>query len=135
MRLDYFCDSCGVKKTNLEMESFACGCGGTMKVYDQFMVPPPFDAGWCRTLKCEVTSWRDQERKAAAHRSYAHPHGFSMVNDNKPWLRELRNIRKHKSDYLKSTLPGYKHGEEKKVYNANRPDIHRSGKRIYSIPR
>ena len=91
-----------------------------------------FNAGWCDTLKCYVTSWKDQETKAKNHRSRSHPNGFSMIQDDKKFLNELKQQRKYKEDILKSIRPGYKFGEAKKKYDENRPDIHRSGRRIFS---
>jgi len=133
MKIDYSCDKCGEFQTNETMESFICSCGGQMRLATELaMTSRPFDAGWDDTLKCEVTSWKDQEKKAAAYRSKAHPMGFQMLNDNKKFLNELKNIRKYKGDYLKATLPGFKTKHMEKAYDKNRPDSHNTGRRIYS---
>lgn len=137
MKIDYQCDKCGYELSNESMSSFICklqGCGGQMRLFSNVpRLSPQFNAGWCDTLKCEVTSWKDQEKKALEHRSRSHPRGFAMVQDNKKWLKELKNIRNYKEDYLKTERPGYKFGEAKLKYDKNRPDIHRSGKSVYSF--
>ena len=136
MRLDYICDTCNDKKTNMEMESFSCECGGQMRlITGSANLSRPFNAGWCDTLKCEVTSWKDQETKAKNHKSRSHPNGFSMIQDDKKWLGELKNIRKYKGDYMKAELPGFKTKHMKKVYDAKRPDIHDTGRKLYSYPK
>jgi hypothetical protein len=134
MKLDYQCDTCWDTQSNETMESFVCECGGTMRlIRGVAMTPPPFNSGWCDTLKCEVTSWKDQAKKAREHRSRSHPQGFVFAQDDKRWLKELKNIRRYKGDYMKSELPGFHTSEIKKPYNSERPDIHRTGKRVYSF--
>ena len=137
MIINYACDKCGYELSNESMSSFICklhGCDGNMKLLSGMAnLPTPFNAGWDGTLKCHVSSWSDQEKKARNHRSKAHPEGFIMIQDDKKRMKELRDIRKNRGDYLKATLPGYRHGEEKKRYDENCPDIDRSGKRTYSF--
>ena len=107
MKIDYQCDKCERISSNGIMESFLCSCGGNMRLKSNLpRTSVPFNAGWCDTLKCEVTSWKDQERKAANHRSRSHPQGFTMIQDNKKWVAELKNIRRHKEDYKRAVHNG-----------------------------
>jgi len=136
MKLNYLCDTCDEEKSNAEMDSFACECGGQMRLITPVAhLSRPFNAGWCDTLKCEVTSWKDQETKAKNHRSKAHPHGFSMIQDDRKFVNELKKQRENKEDILKKERPGYGFGESKKRYIADKPDIYRTGKKVYSLPK
>lgn len=129
---DYLCSNCGDLKNNHELNSMACACGGSFTLYSgPKMQLSNFQPYFCPTLKQMVYSWKDAEKKAREHRSYAHPEGFTLIQENKKWLNELKYIRKHKEDYKAATQPGYKPGQ--KHYDDQAPDRHRAGRRKYFI--
>ena len=106
INFSYACSDCGITRSNQELNSMACECGGEFKLSDSIPnASRPFDAGWCPTLKQNVSSWKDQEKKMLSHRSYSHPEGFTPIQDNKKWMNELRYIRKHKREYQKKHEP------------------------------
>lgn len=134
---DYICLNCQ-KVPSEAHDSMVCLCGGDIRPDKTIHSSRPFEAGWCSTLKCEVTSWKDQEKKAREHRSHSHPQGFVMAHDSKEMKEEMKkwaNIRRHREDYMKATIPGYAFGESKKPHDHNRPGLNRIGKRTYSYAR
>lgn len=110
-----------------------CACGRFYKLNFSPAKTKEFVPFYCTVLRSWVSSLHDQEVKMKNHRSYSHQDGLVAIQDDKKWMAELKNIRKNREDYIKSTRPGYKYGESKLgQFQADRPDRFRTGKRIYS---
>lgn len=102
-QIDYQCDRCSNLKTNKTLGSFACVCGGTyIHVSTVHSVPVVFDSYYDPSVGKYLSSYREQERVGRAYRTPQHPEGLSLVNDNKKFLAEMRNIRRHRLDYIKA---------------------------------
>ena len=132
MRIDYWCMSCGVRKANYEIDSMVCTCGGEFRpdgaLFGQAAVFHPY---YDRVLRSYVSSYRQQERLAHAHRSNAHPEGLTIINDDHKFRAECRNIARHKEDYKASMYPGYRPGDKGR-YRDLKPDAHHHIGRIFS---
>lgn len=100
---DYFCDMCGNPKTNIEMESFVCECGGSMRLNGQVngMVFQPF---YSRELKSNIRTSRQEEKLLRQK-------GLSYASDHNSITSEVKQIKKHKNDYIKAQhIAEGKHG-------------------------
>lgn len=79
-----------------------CKCGGDYRPSDALVLSHiPFDAGWCPTLRQNVYSYSDQEKKAAAFRSVDHPQGFQMLNENRKAINQAKFDYKHREEKKK----------------------------------
>lgn len=118
LRLEYFCQDCGVKKPKAR-DTMICVCGGSYKPdgakFQTFV--SKFSPGYCPTLKQMVYSFSDQEKKAKKFRSPAHPMGFVMANDNKRFIKECKNMVKNREDVIEKTYAedGIKYPKGKNV--------------------
>lgn len=100
--VDYQCTKCGKTKTNLELNSMVCRCGGDFRpVGECFQRSPIFDEGYCPTLRQYVYSYSDQEKKAAAFRSPDHPKGFSILNSNRKAINQAKSDYKNREEIKK----------------------------------
>lgn len=140
MEFNYACDRCGDRKTNLEMYSFVCECGGYMRLATSINVPGAFDPYYDRVLGSWVTSEADKYKKMKKHKSESHPHGLYNVRDDKKFMAEMKNIQKHREDYKAVTHPGYKPRTKSEIerqgersFDANRPDRDSYKRRVYSF--
>lgn len=100
LTFDYQCVGCGKVRTNRELESFACDCGGYYQLGDKAMLETPvFDAYYDPSVETYLTSYREQEKVGKAFRSQAHQQGFTIRQDTK-FHQETEYIKKHKEDFL-----------------------------------
>ena len=107
MKLDYYCDACGTKKVNSKMNSMVCECGGSMKPDGTlFAQAPVFEPHYCPVLRTHLTSYKQQEKLAVAHRSPSHPEGLRLQQWDRTQIKEYKNIRKNKQDYKKMEAKG-----------------------------
>ncbi len=114
MILNYFCKDCGVRKTNNQMNSMVCSCGGDMRPEGtMFGSAPIFEPHYCPVLRTYLTSYKQQEKLAVAHRSPSHPEGLRLQQWDRKQIREYKNIHKYKEDYKQSQYKGYKVGQGK----------------------
>lgn len=99
LKIRYQCDKCGNEMPQ-DWRSMMCSCGGTFRTefarYAGYC--SQFEPHFCPTLKTWVSSWKDQERKAAAFRSEDHPEGFTLLQANKKYVNHLKNVRKNAED-------------------------------------
>lgn len=124
--IDYFCDKCSQHETNLTLPSFKCECGGSFIHSDRALLQPiVFDAYYDPTIGKHLSSYKQQEIEGRKHITPQHPNGLSLVNENKKFLKEMRNIRKHRLDYIRMQYA---------KDTRNEPDSRRTvGKRTYSF--
>lgn len=102
LTFEYNCQGCGDVKTNHELDSMVCKCGGDYRPSDfTVMQAVPFDAGWCPTLRQYVSSYSDQEKKALAFRSVDHPKGFVMLNNNRKAINQAKSDYKNREEIKK----------------------------------
>ncbi len=114
------------------MDSMICECGGEFKPDGMlFGEQPIFEPYYDRVLRCRVSSYKEQERLAVAHRSKSHPEGLRLVQWDRKYINELKNIHRHKEDYKAASYPGYKPGD-KGAYKPECPDAHHHSERIFS---
>lgn len=99
LKIQYLCDSCGQKMSD-DHRSMMCGCGGTFRNNDMRFLNRPscFEPHYCDVIKQYVTSWKDQERKAAAFRSDGHPEGLRLLQENTRYMKKLKHVYKHRED-------------------------------------
>lgn len=115
MRIDYQCASCSLVRPNSSMTSMLCECGGDMKALGTMFgnnlreFVPYYDT----VLRSTVTSFRDQDKKMARHKTPSHPEGLVRFSDDHKQMAECRNIRRNKEDWKKANWPGYRIGEKK----------------------
>lgn len=101
LTFEYQCNGCGESKTNYDLESFVCQCGGVFRLADSAHGGPScFDSHFNETIGAEVTSWRDMEKKAKSCVSEKHPEGLSIREPNGRAAKELKYIHKHREDYI-----------------------------------
>ena len=133
IHIDYVCSQCGVRKSNQDMSSMLCFCGGSFSpdgaLFGEAAIFEPY---YDRILGSWVSSYGDQERKAVSHRSPSHPEGLRLVQWDRKQINEYKNIHKHKEDYKASQYEGYKPGQ--KTYNPDRPDAH-GHRPVYFCPK
>lgn len=60
-----------------------------------------FDPYYDPVLRSVVTSLADQEKKMKEHKSYSHPQGLVAIQDDKKFLKECRDIRANRLDYMR----------------------------------
>lgn len=122
LTFEYRCNHCAQLKTNHELDSFACNCGGNYVLQQgQLLEVPVFDAYYDPSVETYLTSYREQEKVGRKFRSKAHPKGLSIRQDTK-FHRETEYIKKHKEDYLQMQYKqrglNYKPGSKATVDNA-----------------
>lgn len=145
---NYKCDGCGRVLNNHELGSFVCSCSGIFTLVDKHLLEKvPFDTYFNDTLGCEVGSWSDLERKAKKCKSVKHKDGFHIVENNSKFMKEMRNVRKHREDYVQETYkksgidykPGSNFGwsESKKSFIRRGDDPRNPSRpgRVYSFAR
>ena len=114
IEIDYYCQNCGSKKSNQDMESMLCTCGGYLRPDGElFSRAAIFEPHYCPVLRTYLTSYKQQERLAVAHRSRSHPEGLRLQQWDRKQINEYRRIRRYKEDYKQSQYPGYKVGQGK----------------------
>lgn len=114
--IKYTCDSCG--KVPRNPNTMLCICGGEFRANVNIGVPATtFEPHFCPTLRQHVTSWKDQEKKAKAFRSADHPEGFVLLQDNKKYIRQLKQTHKNREDIIADTYKkdGIKYPKGKQV--------------------
>lgn len=102
LKIDYRCFNCGHFTNNRVMESMICKCGGDYRpegVNYKNQVSK-FEPHYCPTLKKYLTSWSHQEKEARKFRSKEHPEGFVLVQDNKKFLKQCKEIVKNKEEII-----------------------------------
>lgn len=111
MTYTYSCIDCGWNVPNDKNRSdydWTCPeCLGSLAPWGgQHSLKPGenFEKGYCPTLKKEVYSWKQQEREARKFRSKDHPKGFVFTQDNKKFLKKLKDVRNNKPDFIKQEL-------------------------------
>lgn len=92
---DYECNYCGERKTNEEMDSFRCECGGEMKLLDKIQASV-FQPFYSREMKAYITSPRHEEKMLRKK-------GFSYFTDHKDMVHEAKQIRKHKEEIIRDS--------------------------------
>lgn len=98
---DYQCWKCGNSKTNQEMDSFTCECGGDFKHVDRFNLQPSiFEPHYNEVIKDWVHSWKDMEEKGKKFRSVDHPNGFVVTQGNTKFVKEMKYIHKNREEYI-----------------------------------
>ena len=86
----YQCDNCSVQRSNLEMSSFVCECGGTLRLIDPIQTNL-FVPYYSEEMKAHIKSPRDEARQLKKH-------GLSYLKDHKKLDQRLAHIRKNKED-------------------------------------
>lgn len=122
-KVDYYCQNCGDYKTNVEIETMICGCGGDYRpdgaLFGQAAI---FDSYFDSRFGKEVTSYRQQEKEGKAWKTAEHPDGLMLINDDKKFMKECRHLKKHKEEYRVANMPYYKGGDMKRGYTVDDPE-------------
>lgn len=90
LSFDYTCDYCGTNKSNEDMDSFLCECGGSMRL-NKHLEASVFHPFYSRELKALVTSPKEEERLLKEK-------GLSYLSDHKGMVKEAAYIRRHKDE-------------------------------------
>lgn len=103
LTIDYVCQKCGDQQTNQEMSSMVCTCGGDYRPNDMLVMQQPvFDAHLCPVTGKYLTSYSQQEKAGREYCTPQHPTGLRLVNDNKKFLQDCKNIHRHRIDYMRT---------------------------------
>lgn len=115
--IQYQCDSCGKKPKN--PTSMLCTCGGEYHSDINIGVPATtFEPHYCETIKQHVSSWSDQEKKAKAFRSVDHPEGFTLLQANTKYMKQLKKTYANREDIKAEQFAkdGFKYPKGKNAY-------------------
>src|SRR3990167_6017506 len=113
--IDYYCQSCGEKKSNKQIDSMVCECGGDFRpdgsLFGQAAI---FEPHYCPVLRTYLTSYSQQEKLAVEHRSPSHPEGLRLQQWDRKQVKEYKNMAKNKEDYKRQEYGkhGYKTGSK-----------------------
>lgn len=108
LEFEYICDKCGVIKTNKEMDSMVCECGGDFKStwgVNQIEFKPYFNE-----------SHGVQVNSASEHRAFVKQHGAPLGDYPKMMARQ-KFVRKNREDIIADRYAkiGLKYPRGKKV--------------------
>lgn len=130
---EYECNKCYVRRSNHELDSMACECGGAFEVLDRIGEFVPFDPYYDPRHKTEIRSWKQREKEMSKP-SESHPEGHYSVRDDKKFMAECRHLHRHREEWKEARYPGYKAG--RKGYDTKKADhTDRIGSRAFFFPK
>lgn len=92
--IDYACNTCGIGKSNQEMESFSCECGGTMKLGSAFSDQGTFTPYYSDEMKVKITSSRQESKLLRKH-------GLVSYGDLKELRKKAKFVRENREDIIR----------------------------------
>ena len=108
MLIDYYCLNCGVKKTNEELDSMVCKCGGDFRPDGMlFSHASTFEPHWCPTTKQYITSWREKEKVGKRHGLVVTP-----PEHIRQWKKERKQNEDLKQQIFRKDGMSYKPGSK-----------------------